>query len=332
MQAQNMIKLIKISAPARIHVTLFDMSEHGYRQNGGIGFCIDGFDTVIKFIRSEDFEIIDNRSSGLSEKEKKSLLEFIAILYKDNNFIEKMSLEFISGPPPHSGFGTGTASKLACVEAACIFNKKESTHDDIISYSGRGGTSGVGINTYFNGGLSIDFGVRNSGLPLGPSSSRKNPSAKPLQLLSLKLPEDWSVGVILLSDAHKISAEEEISFFNKTCPIPMQSVHESIYHAVSGFACAALEVDYACFCESINAIQKTEWKKGEWAAQSSSAQQLKKDLCSAGVKFIGLSSIGPAIYFCGQNIEETLEKIKLPENYIFVKCAPNNHGREIEID
>lgn len=327
-----MIKKIKISAPARLHVNLFDMSKHGYRQNGGLGFCITGFDTVIEFKVSKDFTVVDNRAVGLTKTEEKSLINHLQEIYRRNGFSEKVSIEFISGPPPHSGFGTGTATKLACVEAASIFNNIETNQAQLVSASGRGGTSGVGINTYFQGGLSIDFGVKTSGLPLAPSSARKSPLEKPLQLLNIKLPANWEFGVTIPPNSNGISAKEEVDFFNKACPIPLNAVHESIYHAISGMACAALESDYLTFSKSINAIQKTEWKKAEWSVQSDLIFKLRNELQDSGVECIGLSSLGPAVYFMASDLKNIINKIKLSKEYIVMHCSPNNFGREIEFD
>lgn len=327
-----MIRSIRISAPARLHVNLFDMSDQGYRQNGGVGFCITDFDTIMEFAISPEFGVIDRRSDGLTKFEAESLIGFLQELYRVNNYSHKITIKFLSGPPPHSGFGTGTASKLACAEAASIFNENKSSQAQLISASGRGGTSGVGINTYFHGGLSVDFGVKATGARLAPSSARRNPPTQPVQLLNIKLPDDWRFGVIIPPNANKISAKDEIEFFNKTCPIPLSSVHESIYHAVSGMACAALEADYLTFCASINAIQKTQWKKAEWAAQSNTLETIKGYLQGVGAKCVGLSSLGPAIYFGTTNFEELRNKLKLSQDHILAECSPNNFGREIEID
>lgn len=327
-----MIKRIKISAPARIHVNLFDMSRHGYRQNGGLGFCITGFDTIIEFKVSKDFAVVDNRSVRLSQAEEKTLIDHLKEIYKKNDFTEKISIEFISGPPPHSGFGTGTSTRLACIEAASIFNKAKTNQAQLISDSGRGGTSGVGINTYFQGGLSIDFGVKASELPLAPSSARNSPLEKPLQLLNIKLPADWTFGIIVPPGSKGISGKEEIDFFNKICPIPLSAVYESVYHAISGVACAALECDFLIFSKSINALQKTDWKKAEWLIQPDLIHKLRNELQDLGVECIGLSSLGPALYFITNDIKNIMNKIQLSDEYIVASCSPNNSGREVEID
>ena len=327
-----MISTLKISVPARLHVNLFDMSNLGYRQNGGLGFCVKEFDTVIEFKISPYFKITDKRAIGLTATEEKSLIVFLQGLYELNNYSQKMAVIFLSGPPPHSGFGTGTASKLACAEAAGIFNHIDLNEAQLITASGRGGTSGVGINTYFKGGLNIDFGVRANGLMLGPSSSRVKPLEKPINLLNIKLPEEWSFGVVIPPGAHRISAKDEVDFFKRTCPISPESVYESIYHAISGMVCAAIESDYLTFCKSINAIQKTQWKKAEWAAQSNPVRDLRSDLCDAGAQCVGLSSLGPAVYFMTPNFENLRDKLQLSNEHVVAQCWPNNFGRELEID
>ncbi|WP_289534522.1 beta-ribofuranosylaminobenzene 5'-phosphate synthase family protein [Pseudomonas sp. SO81] len=331
-QVKHMSRMIRISVPARLHVNLFDLSDCGYRQNGGVGFCVSGFDTVIDFKVSDEFAVIDRRDNGLSAAEIASLVDHLQELYRVNDLSKKVAVDILSGPPPHSGFGTGTATKLACVEAAFLINNIKVNQEQLVSASGRGGTSGVGINTYFHGGLSVDFGIKASGLSLAPSSARTSPLAKPLQLLNIKLPTSWKFGVIVFLGARGVSAKDEIDFFNRTCPVSQQSVHASIYHAVSGMACAALENDYLTFGASVSAIQMTEWKRAEWAIQPSLVCSLRDKLKDSGAESVGLSSFGPALYFLASDVGNVIDKIDLPNSYIAMCCSPNNSGREIKLD
>lgn len=327
-----MFNKIKITVPGRIHVNLFDMSNSGYRQNGGIGFCIAGLDTIIEFAACNNFKIIDNRETGYSDQEISSLIAFLEQLYASRTYVQKFSLTFLSGPAPHSGFGTGTSTRLACVEAAYRFNNVDADIKQIILASGRGGTSGVGVNTYFSGGMSIDLGVRSTSLPLAPSSARQGPPILPTQILSLPLPTSWQIGIIVAPKAYRISAEEEIDFFNRTCPVDPLSVQQSIYHALSGMACSAIESDFDTFCSAINAIQGIEWKKAEWRAQVGSLTELRKALHEAGAKCVGLSSLGPAIYFMSDDLDAVLASLNLASDYWLTKCFPSNSGRTLEID
>jgi beta-ribofuranosylaminobenzene 5'-phosphate synthase len=327
-----MCNKIKITAPGRIHVNLFDMSNSGYRQNGGIGFCITGLDTTIEFAACSSFKIIDNRETGYSDREIGSLIAFLEQLYASRAYVQKFSLTYLSGPAPHSGFGTGTSTRLACVEAAHYFNNVDADIKQIILASGRGGTSGVGVNTYFSGGMSIDLGVKSTGLPLAPSSARQGPPILPTQILSLPLPKNWQIGIIVAPKAYRISAEEEVDFFNRTCPVDPLSVQQSIYHALSGMACSAIESDFDTFCLAVNAIQEVEWKASEWRAQVDSLAKLRKVLHEAGAKCVGLSSLGPAIYFMSDDVDAIFASLSLASDYWLTKCFPNNSGRTLEID
>lgn len=327
-----MREIIKITAPGRIHVNLFDMSNSGYRQNGGVGFCISGLDTTIAFTACKDFKIIDNRAIGYTAREASTLIAFLEQLYASYGYAQKFSVTFLSGPAPHSGFGTGTSTRLACVEAASHLNHIEADTNKIISASGRGGTSGVGVNTYFSGGMSIDLGVKSTGLPLAPSSARRGPATIPTQILCLPLPINWRIGIAVAREANRISAEEEISFFNRTCPIDILSVQKSIYHALSGMACSVIESDFDTFCSAINAIQETEWKQAEWSAQTDTLTRLRITLHEVGAKCVGLSSLGPAIYFMADDLDAVFARLKLPNDYWLTTCFPNNSGRILEID
>ncbi|WP_296276032.1 beta-ribofuranosylaminobenzene 5'-phosphate synthase family protein [Pseudomonas sp. UBA7530] len=327
-----MSERIKITAPGRIHVNLFDMSNSGYRQNGGIGFCITGLDTIIEFVACKDFKIIDNRTVGYSDRENDALINFLERLYASRAYVQKFCLTFLSGPAPHSGFGTGTSTRLACVEAAYHFNHVDLDIKQVVLASGRGGTSGVGVNTYFSGGMSIDLGVKSTGLQLAPSSARQGPSILPTQILSLPLPISWQVGVIVAPKAYRISAEDEISFFKRTCPVDPLSVHQSIYHAMSGMACSAIESDFDTFCSAINAMQGVEWKEAEWRAQADILTELRKTLHEAGAKCVGLSSLGPAIYFMSDDLDAVFANLNLASDCLLARCFPNNSGRTLEID
>jgi len=327
-----MRKKIKITAPGRIHVNLFDMSNSGYRQNGGVGFCIAGVDTVIEFAACENFKVIDNRATGYSDLEIGALIAFLHQLYASGAYVQKFSITFLSGPAPHSGFGTGTSTRLACVEAAFRFNNVDADIKQVVLASGRGGTSGVGVNTYFSGGMSIDLGVKSTGIPLAPSSARQGPPTLPTQIMNLPLPSSWEIGIIVAPKAYRVSAEEEINFFNRTCPVDPLSVQQSIYHALSGMACSAIESDFDTFCSAVNAIQGTEWKEAEWRAQVHTLTDLRKFLHETGAKCVGLSSLGPAIYFMSDDIDAVFASLNLANDYWLTKCLPNNSGRTLEID
>ncbi|WP_369510459.1 GHMP family kinase ATP-binding protein, partial [Escherichia coli] len=81
----------------------------------------------------------------------------------------------------HVGMGSGTGIRLACIEALLALNEVSLPQEELVRLSERGGTSGIGIKTYFDGGLVLDLGVRNDNAGYAPSGLIR-PKALPASL------------------------------------------------------------------------------------------------------------------------------------------------------
>jgi beta-ribofuranosylaminobenzene 5'-phosphate synthase len=91
--------------------------------------------------------------------------------------LTNVALTILESPPTHVGLGSKTSVSLACIEAACLTLGRQPTPIELISMTGRGGTSGIGINTYFSGGVIADDGHRmETGAKFYPSSMRASTS------------------------------------------------------------------------------------------------------------------------------------------------------------
>jgi len=152
---------------------------------------------------------------------------------------------------------------LACVEALFILNQRDYSDKNVIALSGRGGTSGIGINTYFKGGYVFDTGIKNhEQRTLAPSSTFISSGCQqPLLIKSIELPL-WDLGICIPQIVPK-TEEEEKRFFQTNCPIEKSDVEKILYEVVYGVTSSLLENDFKAFCESINAIQQTKWKSLE---------------------------------------------------------------------
>ena len=148
--------MLKIKAFPRIHVTLIGMNRDGYRLNGGIGFSISSPTLDISFESTDTINIIDKRKYGFTENELNRLESHI-IQVANNQKFEKVFWCVIDEGiiQSHIGFGSNSMIYLACVEALFILNQRDYSEKDVVTLSGRGGTSGIGINTYYRGGLIV---------------------------------------------------------------------------------------------------------------------------------------------------------------------------------
>lgn len=283
---------------------------------------------------SDSFSITDKRRQGFTPDEltrlKNHLIRVAQAEHLEKGFNCLIETGLIES---HIGLGSNTIIYLSCIEALLIINNRNYSQDTVIELSGRGGTSGIGINTYFNGGFIFDAGIKNFGRETFSPSSLfvESPRPRPLLMKSHPLPK-WDLGICLPPIMHK-TEEEEASFFKKNCPISKESAEHILYEAIYGVSAALIENDFQVFCQSINAIQHTRWKQLERDLYDSELDEIEAIIKSSGAKSVGMSSLGPMLYFFGDNIDGIVENVKhiIPQCTCF-KTSFNNSARIVEND
>lgn len=321
---------IKISAPARIHIALISMGDNPYRKYGGIGFAINGFDTVIEAQCSNNrmCSVRDARSAITSFDEIK-LISIQALLdnIAESEHLKKIDILVASSPPINSGFGSGTALELACIESLFLCNQYEISEERIVKLSSRGATSGVGVKTYFQGGFVFDLGVPAGGDFLPSSASTQN-SPKALHSKGWKFPE-WSIAIFLPKSRSIIpSGAYEIDFFEKYAPIKIEDVYQTSFLTTFGILPSILDENKLLFSEAVSELQRLGWKSLEWAQYDGVLNRCRATLVENGLSGVGLSSMGPAIYCLSENLDK---KNTLPEGFHCDQVMPNNTGRLVDI-
>lgn len=310
------------------------MNHDGYRLNGGIGFSIALPILNMSFEESDTIDVYDNRNYGLSDNElsrlKLHLRNTMKRLHLRMGFRCMIHDSIIQS---HVGFGSGSMIYLSCTEALLIMNHYEYSKWDVVSLSGRGGTSGIGINTYFSGGFVLDTGVVNKvGKCFAPSSAYVSESiAQPLLLKKISVPE-WQLGICIPFVDRK-TEEEENTFFIENCPIEKEAVDDILYEAIYGVASALMERDYETLCKSVDAIQKTKWKSLERNLYGEELMNIESVIKKYGARCVGMSSLGPLLYFLGDNIDDIIDNVKheIPSCTCF-RTRFNNQGRIVKND
>ena len=331
-EGNRMNKKLKINSFPRIHSSLIGMNNDGYRINGGIGFSISNPCLKISFEISANVEILDKREKPLNSEETKKLKDVINNTIKKCGFPNQIKCEIESGAPAHCGLGTTTAISLSCIEALFILNDREYSCQNIIEYSQRGGTSGIGINTYFTGGYIFDVGIKNDGRNLMPSSQSGTGGNRPLVIKQCELP-NWEIGICIPCHIKNKTELEEIDFFRTKCPIERCDVENILYESLYGVTSSIIEKDYDVFCSSINAIQKTRWKSLERNIYGGEIIELERKIKEFGAECVGMSSLGPLLYFMGENISQTINRLQSSDcNLLCYETTFNNKERLIDYD
>lgn len=230
----------------------------------------------------------------------------------------------------HQGLGSGTAIRLACIEGLALLSGRMISRAEIVALSHRGGTSGIGVNTYFDGGFVLDSGVQNQENEFVPSSYAQGPK-KPLSLVQLSMP-DWPMLLCIPNKCRPKTQEEELEFFRRTAPLSASSSYEAAYYATFGLASAILETDYDAFCAALNKMQNVEWKRAEREEHGVELRVVDEALRRSGADCVALSSLGPLVMVLASptKMPLLLETVRAMDCWGLITTARNS-GRELEL-
>ena len=320
--------MINIIAPTRIHLTLLNMSSDGYRANGGIGFFINELYTTVTLSHAEHNILEDKRTCHSSPFPTKRFIEWLTEFLQQEAITHKFSITISGNVPSHYGFGLSTSIRMSVVEGIYKLIGKEVDKETIIQTSHRGGTSGIGVHGYFTGGFVFDLG-HNSRTHHMPSRSGESASHLPLLLATTPMP-NWQIGIAIPKNITTKTFEEEVQFFNTNCPIQPASVYETTYHALFGALASVKSDDFNEFCNAIKSIQQQEWKSAERSLYPK-LTAIENILYAAGANAVGMSSLGPSLYFLAHDVSTVIQKSHalLNDSALLLLTTPNNSGREI---
>ena len=287
--------MLEIITPSRLHLTLIDMNASIGRVDGSIGLTLDNPVIKIKARKSDIVEII-----GKSEHIERMRNSAKALL-PDGEGIQ-ISIE--KDYPSHIGLGSGTQAALAAGMAVNELYDLGLSVNEIAVKAGRGGTSGIGVAAFGNGGFILDGGHKFSEKKAFlPSAASKLPPAP--VLLRKEFP-DWDI-VVAVPAQKGASQKNEVNIFQKECPVPLREVEKLSHVILMQLLPALFENDIVTFGKSINAIQELGFKKREVELQPVSSD-LMQALRDGGANGAGMSSFGPTVYAFGEDTEN-LKKI-----------------------
>ncbi len=319
---------VRIVAGARLHLGLISMHADGPRKNGGVGFSIESPTAIIDVQPSDRLTIKDERPRQLARSEAQQLVNDLELILLENE-LRPASITVSGTIQTHVGMGSGTAMRLAILEALFSLNDLSYSRDKLILQSRRGRTSGVGTRSYFSGGMVLDIGRPSDGLPFAPSSQSNEKLVPATTLPALKMPL-WPLCVCVPTYIAPKTQLEEVEFFERVLPLKREDSYRSCYEAVFGIYGAVKDRDYAAFCRAVTSIQTTAWKALEWHEYGSELQSLKRELERFGVDCVGMSSLGPSLFcFASPHVLDRLLAAQSSINCNVIRTRPNNVGRAL---
>ncbi|MDE0297184.1 MAG: beta-ribofuranosylaminobenzene 5'-phosphate synthase [Candidatus Poribacteria bacterium] len=318
---------IRVITPARLHFGLIDLNGALGRIDGGIGIAIN----------DPTFELIAKPSQRIEIKSWQYEERVHAILERlqSKHHFPGLHVEFVSEIPAHSGFGSGTQLALALGQAVNTLYDLNLSVPELAFAVARGGTSGIGVAAFDQGGFVLDGGHsypdrKSSFLP---SSAVGNVPPPPI-LLRYPFPS-WELLIVSPNCKH-ISGKAEVNPFQTLCPQP-QSTAERLSHIILMKLLPSIyEGNLEAFGDAINRIQTFGWKKVEIDAQRGVLQQTLDFLRDSGALGAGVSSWGPAIFAVGENLPALHRKTEafldsLPNGGSCFVTQANNVGARVKL-
>ena len=186
-------------------------------------------------------------------------------------------LQYIHAYPPHSGLGSGTQLSLAVAKLISMMNKQDLNTFDLAKIVGRGGTSGIGVESFENGGFIVDGGHKSVEKPSFLPSSASHATPPPI-IARYDFPRDWKIILVIPDVERGVSGAKEIDAFQNYCPIPLNEVEKLSHLLLMKLMPSVLESDLDSFGKAINKIQDIGFKKIENKLQNPFIGQIMKNL------------------------------------------------------
>jgi beta-ribofuranosylaminobenzene 5'-phosphate synthase len=281
---------LAVRAPARLHCALLNESGDWGRIDGGIGLVV----------KDPTWEIeIAPRKSGEDQfglqGELKLALGATLSRFREHFSFPTIRVSVQKSIPLHAGLGSKTSLLMGISRGICELLGLNWSAEEIAAFTGRGGTSGIGINATNSGGFVWDVGRRfpsdkDQFLPSSVASSR--PSR---QALSLKA--QWLKVVHFRFAEQGLHGATEVAFFQKECPVDGRETEKILALVAGSLIPSVIDQDFVSLQSALSEIQNLGLKKAEWRAQAPVTINFRDYFHDRRPDIaLGLSSTGPTMF------------------------------------
>ena len=319
-----------ISTPARLHFGLIDMNGKIGRIDGGVGLALDSPHTLIEAKKANDIRVECKDEPEMIDR----IVEALEAV-RERYGLGGVDLNVKERPLPHVGLGSATQ---ALVGAACAFCKLygcDRSVPELAKLVGRGGTSGIGVESTRAGGFIVDGGHhfrRGEHSKSGYMPSSASEGIQPPPILARYDFPDWDI-LVVVPLGEGASGLREVTLFKVVCPLPLEQVQRMCHILMMQMMPAVLEKDLEMFCVAIEDFQQLGFKVFEFRAQTQLLHDCLQFLRDNNARGAGMSSWGPALHAFGEDLSELQQKAKAwlathgGGEAILTKA--NNHGMQV---
>lgn len=228
--------IVRVRAPARLHLGFVDLHGGLGRRFGSIGLAITGLDAEVRAEQAAPGVLEVN---GVQTASARDAAEKTRLWLQER---AGLRLDISAVAPRHAGLGSGTQLGLAVASAVTAAFARECSARSLAPVVGRGVRSGIGVAAFEVGGMLVDGG-RGSETPTAPVIAR------------LAFPSDWRV-VLVFDDEHLgLHGTAEHAAFATLPPMAEFEAAVLARWCLVGLLPALAERDFARFSLAVAEIQ-----------------------------------------------------------------------------
>ncbi|MEF2552113.1 beta-ribofuranosylaminobenzene 5'-phosphate synthase family protein [Aurantimonas sp. A2-1-M11] len=309
--------VVSVSAPARLHLGFLDPGGQSGRRFGGIGLALEEPATQLTIRRA--------RQDLVAGPEAERAAGYLRDMRRRLDLGARHELTIQEAIPAHAGLGSGTQLALAVALALRTLEARPADIAGDAARLGRGNRSGLGAAFVTAGGVAVDGGKGNGGLP-------------PPLIARLPFPEDWRVILVLDPGDEGFHGVDEVAAFATLPAFPEAQVGEICRLVLMQALPSLAETDIAGFGAAIGAIQQMVGRHFAPAQggvfTSPAVSRACEALAAAGAHGIGQSSWGPtgfAFAPSAREAEQLVAAIGEAATGLDIRIiAGRNHGASVE--
>lgn len=270
--------VVRVEAPARLHMGMLAVADEGARRFGGLGASVSRPAVVL------EAQPADELSAEGADAER--ALMFAQRCHEALGLAGGAHLRVVEAIPAHVGLGSGTKLALAVARALAALHGRTVEAPELARAVGRAARSAVGMWTFALGGLVVEGGVRRD--VAGPA---------PL-LARYPVPEEWRAVLVVPRPEPGLSGVAEEEAFRRLVPSAERSA--AIAELVlTSLLPALVERDLEEFGAALTRVQRLvgdAFAAVQGGRFHPRASALVEALLRGGAAGAGQSSWGPAVY------------------------------------
>ncbi len=316
-----MTRIVRVEAPARLHLGLLDLRGDLGRWFGGLGVALKQPRVVLEARGAPQLTVSGPQAERAATFARRFLEHY--------ELEQSATIKIQSVIPPHVGLGSGTQLALSVARALAELFGIESDAQALAQAEGRARRSAVGTWLFQRGGFVLEGGRRHRDDGVGPL------------LFHHPVPDTWRCVLAIPNVSRGLSGKAEDEAFRRLSSPSTQKVGQIARFTLMAALPGLIEQDLEAFGRAITAIQKhvgdsfKEVQGGRFAHPR--VARFVRALERWGAHGVGQSSWGPTVFALAadetqaNDLADAARELANPDEAVYVTAFDNAGARSRKV-